>query len=76
MELAEAIDLAEDLREAIAEEAFAYSGAELSVTCSFGVLAYTADLVGPAELYEGADRELYRSKRSGRNRVSAGAEPT
>ncbi len=75
MELATAIDLAEDLRLAIAEETFSYSGAELSVTCSFGVHAYSSEFVGPSELYEAADRELYRSKRSGRDRVSAGADP-
>ena len=41
------------------------------VTASVGVAALTPALLGPADLLLAADQALYRSKRAGRNRVTA-----
>ncbi len=42
----------------------------LHVTISMGVLTFDEGLASPDDLVAGADRHLYRSKNSGRNRVS------
>lgn len=66
----EAAALAERLRALIADMRFVYGGQELPVTMSFGVAGYNRDVHGsPEVMVEAADRELYRAKRSGRNRV-------
>ena len=41
------------------------------VTASVGVAALTPALAGPADLLVAADQALYRSKREGRNRITA-----
>lgn len=41
-----------------------------TVTASFGLALYNPDLYGPPELIAQADKALYHSKRSGRNRVT------
>ena len=61
--------LAEKLRSKIAAGVFEFAGIELSVTCSFGAAAKTADISSAAALYEAADRALYRAKAGGRDRV-------
>jgi GGDEF domain-containing protein len=40
-------------------------------TCSFGVAALGEQIGTVPELYEAADRALYRSKNAGRNTVTA-----
>ncbi|HET9506781.1 MAG TPA: diguanylate cyclase [Gaiellaceae bacterium] len=70
-----AAQVAERLREAIAELRIrSAGGASLAVTASFGV-ASASGASSLAELLEGADDALYRAKRAGKNRVYAGAEP-
>jgi diguanylate cyclase (GGDEF)-like protein len=63
--------LAERLRARIANHEFSYTGTPFRMTCSFGVAEYNPDMKGPQELYEAADRALYRVKHAGRNGVEA-----
>lgn len=65
-----AMTLAEKLRRRIGDEPVEYAGFEVPVTCSFGVAAFEEILETPDELYEAADRALYHSKESGRDRVT------
>lgn len=62
--------LAEKLRGRFVSERYAYGDVELQVSCSFGVAEMREAHQDPDELYEAADRAMYRSKREGRNRVS------
>ena len=61
--------LAERLRARVAGHEFAYAGRTFRVTCSFGVAEFAPDMKGPQELFEAADRALYRAKAAGRNAV-------
>ena len=63
--------LAERLRSRVASTEFLYAGANVRVTCSFGVAEFGSDMKSPQELYEAADRALYCAKRAGRDRVEA-----
>jgi diguanylate cyclase (GGDEF)-like protein len=67
--------LAERLRARVANHEFTYAGTPLRVTCSFGVAEYHGDMKGPQELFEAADRALYRAKRAGRNTVEVSPRP-
>ncbi len=62
--------LAERLRNRIARHQFSYAGATFQVTCSFGVAELRPDMSSPRELYEAADKALYISKGTGRNKVT------
>lgn len=66
--------LAERLRDRIATAPFRFAEVEVKVRCSFGVAGRRADLANADELYALADRALYRSKHSGRNRTTAASE--
>jgi len=68
--------LAERLRARVAGHEIAYAGVPLRVTCSFGVAEYHSDMKGTEDLFEAADRALYRAKQGGRNRVEVFARPT
>ena len=61
--------LAERLRSRVAGHEFSYAGRTFRVTCSFGVAEFGAEMKGPPELFEAADRALYRAKHAGRNAV-------
>ncbi len=47
----------------------------LRITCSAGVAELTPNTPDAQQLLDAADRNLYRAKQQGRNRVVAGAEP-
>lgn len=47
----------------------------LRITCSAGVAELTADIPDAQALLDAADRNLYRAKQQGRNRVVAGPAP-
>lgn len=68
---AEARIAMEKVRQAIATSPFNFHGKPVSVTMSFGV----AEIQGQEtaeELFERADKALYKAKRKGRNRVELG----
>lgn len=65
-----ATTLAEKLREEVAKEEMRYADVSLRVTCSFGVAHVAPDIDHPEALYGRADQAMYRSKKSGRNRVT------
>ena len=69
-EIEGALALAEKLRSEIAGEPFRHGDLELDISCSFGVAGLGDGATGKSELYEAADRAMYRSKTGGRNRVS------
>ena len=68
VKIAEAIELADKLRLAIAAEPFEHDGLTLSITASIGVATSLAD-DGPKLLAHRADEALYAAKENGRNRV-------
>jgi diguanylate cyclase (GGDEF)-like protein len=61
--------LAERLRARVAGHDHSYGGSEFRVTCSFGVAEFDPGMKGPQELFEAADRALYKAKQAGRNAV-------
>jgi two-component system, cell cycle response regulator len=65
------VEAAEKLRAMFEEHRFEYEGQEIHLTSSFGVCTATSPLEQPEFLLLRADELLYRSKRDGRNRVSA-----
>ncbi|HEY0372514.1 MAG TPA: GGDEF domain-containing protein, partial [Thermoanaerobaculia bacterium] len=69
--LQRAVEAAEKLRAMFEERSFAYEGQEIRLTSSFGVCTATSPLEQPEFLLLRGDELLYRSKREGRNRVSA-----
>jgi len=73
-----AVELAERVRAAFAAERVTYGGVILSTTASFGVTGadFAAGQVAtPRALVATADELMYEAKRTGRNRVCAGALP-
>jgi two-component system cell cycle response regulator len=69
-EAASAAVLAEKLKSNIAEEPCRTGKGAISVTCSFGVAQRDPKMTAGAELCEAADKALYESKNTGRNRVT------
>lgn len=69
--LQRAVEAAERLRATLEDHAFVYDGQEIHLTSSFGVCTATSPLEQPEYVLSRADELLYRSKRDGRNRVSA-----
>lgn len=63
--------IAERIRRTLAETTFTYEGMEIRLTSSFGVCCATSAIEQPESLLLRADELLYRSKREGRNRVTA-----
>jgi diguanylate cyclase (GGDEF)-like protein len=66
-----AVEIAEKIRRRLEEEVFVHEKTPLGVTGSFGVCSSTTAGEAPEVVLARADELLYRSKREGRNRVSA-----
>lgn len=66
-----AAEIAEQIRRTLEETTFDYEGFSIHLTASFGVSSATSPIEHPEFLLARADELLYRSKRDGRNRVSA-----
>lgn len=65
--LAEAADFAEKLRETVKNLDVVYEGKRIALSTSVGVATSSGGT--PASVYEAADKQLYRAKESGRDRV-------
>lgn len=66
-----AVEVAERIRRTLEEKTFEYEGEAIHLTSSFGVSSTITPSEQPEFLLARADELLYRSKREGRNRVSA-----
>jgi diguanylate cyclase (GGDEF)-like protein/PAS domain S-box-containing protein len=66
-----AVIFAERLREEISVQSFHSNTGRFSVSCSVGVAQLAAECEDPILFLSVADRELYRAKQDGRNRVCA-----
>lgn len=73
----EAVAVAERIRSVIDNYVFEYNGQKLHVTISGGVSIYTRRNLGlsAAKLVDQADKALYKSKNTGRNKVSFYRKP-
>jgi diguanylate cyclase (GGDEF)-like protein len=69
--LSGACQMAERLRQRVADQPFVIEGREIPITISLGVAAYPEGARDRDELFAAADRALYTAKRAGRNRVIA-----
>lgn len=67
----DAVAVAEEIRRTLEGRVFDYEGETIRLTSSFGVVAATNAVEQPEYVLLRADELLYRSKREGRNRVSA-----
>jgi diguanylate cyclase (GGDEF)-like protein len=68
-----AVEIAERIRLTLAHERFRFDAKEIRITASFGVCSATTSAELPELLLARADELLYRSKRTGRNRVTGTA---
>ncbi len=68
-----AMEVAERIRESVEASVVPWSGAELKITCSFGVAAYPQTVADLKNLLPSADSALYQAKTRGRNRVEVAA---
>ncbi|HFC54452.1 MAG TPA: GGDEF domain-containing protein [Gammaproteobacteria bacterium] len=66
----DATQLAEKMRELIAERPVFFEGRPIDVTASIGVAELTSSMTNYEEVFKGADRALYISKEGGRNRIT------
>ena len=66
-----AADLAERIRSGMEAHAFVFEGKTLKQTISIGVSENQSAFATATDLLNDADRKLYQSKHSGRNRVTA-----
>ncbi|MFZ5438403.1 MAG: diguanylate cyclase [Myxococcota bacterium] len=61
--------LAEKIRRLVEDHRFSFEGKDIKVTLSIGVSDLTGDMTEPLQFIKVADANLYRAKKSGRNRV-------
>jgi diguanylate cyclase (GGDEF)-like protein len=64
-----ALEFGEQIRQIVAREPFEFEGDKLPVTISVGVSVYEGQPVDAQAFIKLADENLYRAKRTGRNRV-------
>lgn len=69
-QLTQAEEIAERIRATIEGHNFVFEGTKIPITISVGVSGKSAEDTSWEEIYERADKALYHSKNSGRNRVS------
>ncbi len=72
--LNQALDLAEKLREAVANQKYNYRDGSIKVTISLGVAELQENDPSPDLLLKKADDALYEAKRTGRNKIVAMSE--
>ncbi len=65
-----AMVVAERIRQKVQQHVFEINGEKVSITISAGIAIYPDDATTREELIDKADKALYLSKRTGRNRVS------
>lgn len=63
------VEVANKLRELVAETDFLFEGTKIEVTISLGVAHWQPGLERPEDLVRAADDRLYEAKRTGRNKV-------
>jgi two-component system cell cycle response regulator len=66
----EAAPIAETIRGKVHMHSFTYEGKRIPVTTSLGVAELKSDIETAQDLIKAADKALYQSKESGRNRVT------
>ena len=66
----DAAQIAEKMRELIAERPVFFEGRPINVTASIGVAELSSSMTNYEEVFQGADKALYISKESGRNRIT------
>lgn len=72
LSMALVVNLAEKLRKEIEGTEFKYEEKIIKITSSFGIIALNKSFdIKPEELIDRADKNLYASKQSGRNKVTA-----
>jgi two-component system cell cycle response regulator len=74
-EMADALGVAERIRENVARYAFTSAGGT-RLTCSIGLATYPYDAGDRDELIEASDRAMYAAKRLGRNQVRSAVDPS
>ena len=60
---------AEKVRKLTEDHHFNFEQKDIAVTISLGVSDMTGDMTEPLQFIKGADANLYKAKKSGRNRV-------
>jgi diguanylate cyclase (GGDEF)-like protein len=66
----QAAEVAERIRKKIEDFEFVYDGKRISVTISLGVATIRKDQHNALDLFKAADKALYESKNSGKNKVT------
>lgn len=61
--------LAEKIRRLVEDHRFVFEGKDIKVTLSIGVADLTGDMTEPMQFIKVADSNLYKAKKTGRNRV-------
>ena len=62
-------NLAEKIRRLVEDHRFVFEGKDIKVTLSIGVADLTGDMTEPMQFIKVADSNLYKAKKTGRNRV-------